>query len=103
MDWTTRIRTELARHQTTPDDDIVLELAQHADAAFEAARAEGLSASEASVRVNDLIAAWSRDPALARRRPRRSALAVPPPPASSRGAVGVWADIVYGFRLVRRQ
>ena len=102
MDWTTRIRSELMRHRAAPDDEVVLELAQHAGAAFEAARAEGLNAADASARVNELIAAWSRDPAIAQRRPKRPALAVPPQ-ASSRGAVGLWADIVYGCRLVRRQ
>ena len=40
MNWQAEIESRLARAAADPDPDIVLELAQHAAAAFERARAD---------------------------------------------------------------
>lgn len=102
MDWTADIRQRLARHQAAPDEDVVLELAQHAAAAFEAARADGAGADEARDRVERLADTWCREAAGYRRRPRRGA-AVEPPAPTSRGLTGVVQDARYGIRQLRRQ
>ena len=49
----------------TVDDDIVEELAQHAAAIYESARAEGCETDEAERRVSDQIQAWVATPPLA--------------------------------------
>ncbi|HYT65600.1 MAG TPA: ABC transporter permease [Vicinamibacterales bacterium] len=100
MDWKTRIRIAFA--PVAPDDDIVEELAQHAAAIYAAARAEGLDACEADQRVDDQIQAWTADPALLRRRPKREPAVIPP--SISRSGFGtVVQDVRYAWRLLRRQ
>jgi len=91
----------MARHTPEPDEDVVMELSQHAAAAFAAARAEGQSDGDASAALDAMIETWCRDAVVhARRRPRRTS-AVPPPAAG--GARGLWQDVRYGVRLLRRQ
>jgi predicted permease len=102
MDWTAEIRGHLSQPGAMPDDDVVLELAQHATAAFEAARADGLDADAAGSHVRQLIAGWCADVGRLNRRPRRPAV-VEPPAATSRGGIGFAQDVRYGIRLMRRQ
>lgn len=102
MNWQSEIESRLARAGADPDPDIVLELAQHAAAAFERARADGLDEAAAHARVATMIDAWCADPAAVRRRPRRD-VAIDPPAANSRGFVGFGADLRYGLRQLRRQ
>ncbi len=101
MDWTSRVRATFG-YRSVPDDDVIEELAQHAAAAFEAARADGCDAADADRRVQDQIAAWTGDPALLTRRPRR-APAVEPPPATMPVLAGLAGDARYAVQVLRRQ
>lgn len=101
MDWKARIR-EAFPNGRRPDEDVVEELAQHAAAVFEAARADGSDDAEASRRVAAQIVAWAADADLLTRRPRR-APAVEPPPASVPLAAGLGRDFRYAVQSMRRQ
>ena len=102
MDWTRDVRAALGRHQADPDEQVVLELAQHAAAAFEAERAEGRSPEEAAARIQQQVEAWCRD--LADYPRRRSPIpAVPPPPMTSSPLTGWAHDIRYGLRVLLRE
>src|SRR5262249_58524574 len=100
MDWKTRIRSAFGA--LVPDEDVMEELAQHAAAVYASARAEGCGPAEADRRVEEQIAAWTSNPALLRRRPKREP-AVPPPSASGSGVILVAQDARYAWRLLRRQ
>jgi hypothetical protein len=87
----------------TPDDDVIEELAQHARAMYEAARADGCSRDEADRRLADQLDRW-RIEASALRHPSHRPPAVEPPPAeSSSRLTGLAQDVRYAARLVRRQ
>lgn len=100
MNWKKRIESAFA--PARPDDDVLEELAQHAAATYAAARAEGCDAAEADRRVDRQIAAWTANPALLRRRPKREP-AVVPPAGSSSGLGSAMHDVRYAWRLIRRQ
>jgi putative ABC transport system permease protein len=100
--WAPYIRSRLTATDAAPDESVVLEWAQHAEAAFAAARADEATVEDADVRVRALIDEWSAHGAGLARRPHRPA-AVDPPPAVSRGWTGVWQDFRYGVRLLARQ
>jgi len=100
--WKARVAAAFADRHVLPDADVVEELAQHASAAFEAARADGLNDDAAVARVGGLIETWCDDPAVARHRPKRRA-AIAPPSAGGSAWSGVIQDIAYGLRLLRRQ
>jgi putative ABC transport system permease protein len=108
MDWQTEVRRILAHHPNVRAlpaadlADITEEWTQHAEAAWVAARADGLSDAEAFARVRAQIEAWSVRLASTPRR-RKHAVVVEPPPASTPGAAGVWQDLRYGARLLRKQ
>ncbi|HYN10437.1 MAG TPA: ABC transporter permease [Vicinamibacterales bacterium] len=101
MDWNSEVRAALGRHQAEPDEQVVLELAQHAAAAFEAERADGRSPEEAVERIRAQVEIWCRNLADYPRRRTRAA-AVPPPPMSSSWLTGWAHDVRYGLRLLRR-
>ena len=101
-DWKARVRRSLASAGHTPDEDILEELAAHATAVYEAARADGDTADEAAERVEALMAIWRSDATTFRRRPRREA-AVVAPPTSTNPWAGLAQDVWYGLRLLRRQ
>jgi len=101
MDWN-RIVREAFDGRLTPDADVIEELAQHAESGYEAARAEGIGKDEAERRVRELLQAWSTDPTMLTRRPRRPP-AVVPPKASASGLAGFWGDLRYALQLMRRQ
>ena len=69
MDWKSRVRSTFAASAPIPDDDVVEELAQHARAMYETARADGCSHDAADRRVADQLERWRLD-AAALRRPR---------------------------------
>ena len=98
MDWNTRLRRELP----TTSAEVIEELAQHARAAYDAARAEGCDHHEAETRVARLIDAWRVDAPALRHRVRRAA-AVEPPSASSSSLVGIAQDVRYALRVLLRQ
>jgi putative ABC transport system permease protein len=100
--WAPYIRGRLTTTDAAPDENVVLEWAQHAEAAFAAARADDATPEDADARVRALIDQWCANVAGLERRPHRPA-AVDPPPAGSRGWTGVWQDFRYGVRLLARQ
>ena len=99
MNWKPIIRRELP---PAVDEDVVEELAQHAQAAYDTARAEGLSHADAEGRVLAQAAEWRANAAMLRHRSRRPA-AVEPPPASVPSLASLRHDIRYAWRLVLRQ
>lgn len=100
--WAPYVRSRLTATRTAPDEGVVLEWAQHAEAAFAAARADDATPEDADARVCALIDEWCANLAGLERRPQRPA-AVDPPSAGSRGWTGVWQDLRYGVRLLARQ
>jgi predicted permease len=99
--WTREIVDALGAAGQDADADIVEELAQHAAAAYEAARADGLAADAAADHVNGLIGEWvRRAPALRRRRGGRAS--VEPPSSGRSNVTGVVQDLRYAIRLIRR-
>ncbi|HEV8631668.1 MAG TPA: ADOP family duplicated permease [Thermoanaerobaculia bacterium] len=102
MDWNAEVRAALARRhpQVPPDEDVVEELAQHAETSFHAARGEGLDEEAAAARVGALIAGWSAAMPATPRAAGRPAAA--PPPAASRGLGGLALDLRYALRQLRR-
>ena len=100
MDWHQRIRDQF-HGRPLPEDDVIDELAHHAAAAYQSARAEGCAPEEAERRLQELLSAWSRDASLLRRRPRRE-LPPAPPAVSSSGALGLAHDVRYSYRVMRR-
>ncbi len=102
MDWKSRIAAALAGGHT-PDDGVIEELAQHARAMYEAARAEGASDEEAAARVGEQIERWRRDAERLGPRSGRPAAIEPPPAFPIRPLTGVAQDIRYAYRLLRRE
>ena len=102
MDWTARVRSAFDGAANAPDVDVIEELAQHARAAYEAARADGLSHEDANRRIVDLIRRWQRN-AAALRRPQRPPAVEPPPVTSSSRFAGIGHDLRYAARLLVRQ
>jgi len=95
-----RIRAAFAEAGHSLDEDILEELAQHAESAYESSRADGNSESDAVAVVDALIRGWVEHPQDLRRATRRAA-AVVPPPESRRFAAGALADAVYAWRLLK--
>jgi len=63
MDWTARVSQAVESAAVAPDGDLIDELARHAAATYNAARADGATEEEAHARV-----------AVFRRRPYRAAI-----------------------------
>lgn len=102
MDWTARIRSALHVPGRPDDDGVIEELAQHAGAVYEQARADGSTHAEAAARVATLIEGWRRDAPSMRHR-RRHLPPPAPPAATSSGVSGLMQDARYAWRLLRRQ
>ncbi len=102
IDWTSEVRAALGAHRADPDEQVVLELAQHAAAAFEAERADGRPPDEAAASIRQQIDRWCRDVAEYPRRRTRTPAVQPPAPATSR-MQGWLHDLRYALRLLRRQ
>jgi len=102
VSWRDRVRAAFADRGGAPDADVVEELSQHAAAAFEAARAEGLTAADADRQVTSLVDAWVADPAVVRRRSRRTST-IEPLSSSRTWLAGILAETRYGLRLLRRE
>src|SRR3954469_3602239 len=99
MNWKQRIQSAFP---TPIDDDVLEELAQHAAATYASARAEGSEARDAERRVERQIAAWTANPALLRRRPKRDP-AVAPPAGNASPLASILQDARYAWRLLRKQ
>lgn len=101
MNWTTLIRSEFARLGKVPDETVVEELAQHAAAAYEAARADGASIERAEADVRALIVSWCAKTS-GPQRVERAPLA-PSAPASRSIFSGLGLDFRYAWRQLLRQ
>jgi putative ABC transport system permease protein len=103
MDWRARVRQELASATGIPDDDVIEELAQHAHALYEAARADGLSDEAANRRVREQLDRWRLDVTALQRKSRPGTIVEPPPAVSTSSFNGLAHDVRYAARLLRRQ
>jgi putative ABC transport system permease protein len=101
MEWTARLRDAARRAGADLDVDVIEELAIHARAAAEAARAEGATPAAADAHVDSLIDGWIANAAALRRRPRRPAVIVAPGPASG-PLSGLAHDVRYSLRTLLR-
>lgn len=99
MTWHERIRAAISRFA---DEDVIEELAQHAQAAYDTARAEGLSPADAEQQVLELVERWRHEAPALTPRSRRPRAIEPPSSASSRFS-GLWQDVHYAARLLHRQ
>src|SRR5688572_32885606 len=102
MDWKTRIEAAFAAEPRIPDHEVIEELAQHAQALYEAARADGCSHEDADARVLQEVERWRTDASALRHRSRRAPV-VEPPAAGASHFAGLAQDLRYGIRLLRRQ
>ena len=103
MDWNARVRAALSGETPLPDADVVEELAQHADAAYATARADGASREEAEAHVAALIERWRVEAPALRRRNRRPAVVEMPAAERRAWGVGLAQDLRYAMRLAARQ
>jgi putative ABC transport system permease protein len=103
VDWNAYVRQSLAAHQPDPDEQVILEIAEHARTAFEAERADGRSQAEAEASIRRQVDVWCRDTARYPRRRRRPAMIAPPPASAGAGWAGWMQDARYGARLLFRQ
>ena len=103
MNWTARVRRALEQAAPVPDDDVIEELAQHARAMYEAARADGCSEEEADRRVAGMLGVWTKESRALHHRSRRPAAVMPPPAVSASWSAGLAHDVRYAARLLRRQ
>ena len=103
MNWTHRIRTGLAGAGHSPDDEVVEELALHARAVYDTARAEGASAAEADERVDAADCALGQRGAEAPAASRTARRSSKPPASATSRLVGVAHDLRYAMRLLRRR
>ena len=101
MDWQSEITAEFTRRRTSVDATVVEELAQHASAAYEAARADGLTVEDAEATVRVLIRSWCAN-TTGPRRIERTPLAEAAPAGRSPFS-GLAIDFRQAFRLLRRQ
>ena len=101
MSWRDRVRAAFATAGHVPDEEVLDELAQHAQAMYEAARAEGATVAEADARLDHQVALWCEDASLLKRRAKRAPVVHAPAAGTSR-LVGVLHDVRYAFRLLRR-
>lgn len=103
MDWKPRIAAALSARDHAPDADVLEELAQHARAMYDAARAEGLSDADALGHVDAQIERWRLDAARLRHKSRHPAAIEPPAATAPVPLAGIAQDLRYAFRLLRRQ
>jgi putative ABC transport system permease protein len=103
MDWIDRVRRGFDGAPTRPDDDVIAELAEHAAAIHDAARADGCSVDEAERRVSAAVCRWREEAAALTRPLRRPPAIAPPPVRPARFLAGVVQDLVYALRLIRRE
>lgn len=103
MDWHARVRNSFASTPTTPDDDVLEELAQHAASVHESAVAAGATREEADRRVETLLEKWRQDARALKRRQHRPANPPPPPTDAKSLILGIAHDIRYACRVLLRQ
>ncbi len=103
MDWTARVRTSLAGRGGA-DEGVVEELAQHAQAMYDSARADGATVEDATRQVDLQVALWADDSqVLKHRTPRVTSLPLPADLPRGSWHSGLLGDVRYACRLFRRQ
>ena len=102
MQWRARICDAFRESNLTLDHDVLEELSIHAASAYEAARAEGLSAPEAEEQVCGLIRSWCKEVPGLKRASSHPAIIDPPANELHRMA-GLMNDLQYGIRILRRE
>ena len=103
MNWIERVRAAFADAAHVPDADVIEELAQHARAMYDAARADGCAHDEADTRVAEQLERWRLEGTALRHKSRRAAVTEPPPAAAPSRLAGLAQDVRYAVRLLRRQ
>lgn len=103
MNWKARIQAAFADARHVPDADVIEELAQHARAMYDAARADGCSHDEAYARVAEQVHRWRLEGDALRRRARHAPVVEPPPALAPSRFTGLAQDVRYAARLLRRQ
>ena len=101
MNWHAEVVAEFTRRRKTADAGVVEELAQHAEGAYAAARAEGVSVPEAEAAVRALLESWcvgTTGPQRIERAPLVDAA-----PAGRSPLSGLVLDLRQALRLLRRQ
>jgi putative ABC transport system permease protein len=101
MNWHDEVGAEFTRQQKTADASVVEEMAQHANAAHKAARADGMATPDAEKSVRALIRSWCTETTGPRRLEREPLIEAAP----SGGSIfsGLSLDLRQAFRLLRRQ
>jgi predicted permease len=102
-DWKRRLQSALSRCASPPDDGVIEELAQHARAMYESARADGAAPDEALRRVELQIAIWAGDTAILTHRVPHDPDGRDTPPGRSSWGAGLLNDVRFAWRLSRRQ
>src|SRR5262245_10542533 len=101
MDWTAHVRAEFAQLGKQVDETVIEELTQHAAAAYETRRADGVSDTEAEDSTRALIASWCAGTNGPRRIDRTPLLDAAP--AGRSLFSGLALDLRQSVRLLRRQ
>jgi hypothetical protein len=102
MDWKSRVRSTFAATARVPDDDVIEELAHHARAMYETARADGLSHDAADQRVADQLERWRLSASALRRTSRRPPAVTPPPLVAGSRFTGLLQEIRHAWRMLAR-
>ncbi len=103
MDWVAHVRRGFEGASRPPDDDVIAELAEHAAALYDAARADGETQDEAERRVAVAIGRWREEASALTRPVRRRPAVAPPPVLPARILGGAAQDLRYACRLLRRE
>ncbi len=103
IDWKVRIRAAFAASGAAPEEDILEELAGHAQAMYESARSDGSNHEDACRGVDRQIECWKTSASGLRRPAGRPPSVQPPEAFPSRWFAGLLRDISYAARLLRRQ
>jgi putative ABC transport system permease protein len=102
MDWKSRVRSTFAASPRIPEDDVIEELAHHARAIYETARADGDSHDAADRRVADQLERWRLDASALRRASRRPPAIAPPPLAPGSRFTGLAQELRHACRMLAR-
>jgi hypothetical protein len=102
VDWKSVIRESLTASGHTLDEDVVDELATHANDFYQARVFDGLDAADAKQQTNALITSWCGDAGVLKRRPRRAQAALAPVSAS-RPFTGLLHDTRYAVAILLRR
>ncbi|MEX2273682.1 MAG: ABC transporter permease [Vicinamibacterales bacterium] len=102
MDWKSRVRSAFDS-ETCPEDDVLEELSEHAERLYQKCLAEGCSLEEAEANLAAQLEVWRGEAPRLQRVPARRAAVVLPSPTSASPLAGVWQDVRFAARLMRRQ